>query len=596
MILDWRKFVLRSDIKNLSLEEQRIVFLKEQLYYDNLLTEQKQREYYRSEMDSSGGSGGGNAFSGQASDGPISGATVTSNVGTATTNTLGAFTFPKTPTGEITVTGGTDAITGVVFTGELKGFPEYSTISPLTTLAYHLKEEDTSLTTDTAINLLFASSSTLFGIDLDIANKDVMLNKDYVAESILVDNQAAVAAQSIATYLESVTEMVGSAVKGADSTNFTTNSAKVEGYRSIARQIQGTSGAKTEINTTNLFDAIKLPNGNAWTGGLTGSLNTTNRNAISTQLTNVKTQLGTLARSEAFSANYLTTQIQAINRGVKEDYAVDADKLAKGQEVEFDSLDAMIGKSSGSLAQIEDGKANENTRAEGGKSETFYTFGGITFTQTIVSEKGSTVVTLFAPFDPAFFSFKAIAAASNAFTTKDGLKKYVLDSNSEAVSFAKFGQYNPGIDIVAKQTTVSEENKSANKLIQLTLDGRSLQMKRIELVDGPVTGHIFGTGTYTMSMGGSKTTQVLKINVGSRLGFPNSLSFEGIEAFGIESNIFVNQNFGMKGAPITFAVRIDNATVASSVTFSGTGNGSTLSFTQNPGTAKQKNFTITYTT
>lgn len=595
MILDWRKFVLRSDIKNLSLEEQRIVFLKEQLYYDNLLTEQKQREYYRSEMNSSGGPGGGNAFSGQASDGPISGATVTSNVGTTTTNTLGAFTFPKTPTGEITVTGGTDAITGVAFTGELKGFPEYSTVSPLTTLAYHLKEEDTSLTADTAINLLFASSSTLFGIDLDIANKDVMLNKDYVAESILVDNQAAVAAQSIATYLESVTEMVGSAVKGADSTNFTTNSAKVEGYRSIARQIQGTSGAKTEINTTSLFDVIRLPNGNAWTGGLTGSLNRTNKTAISTQLTNVKNQLGTLARSEAFTANYLTTQIQAINRGVKEDYAVEADKLAKGQEVTFDSMDAMIGKSTGSLAQLEGGKANENTRAEGGKPEIFYTFGAMTFTQTVQGERGSTVVTLSAPFDPAFFSFKAIAATGSAFTAQDGLKKYVLDSNSEAVSFARFEQYTPGIDIVAKQNAVSPENASANKLIQLTLDGLSLQMKTVELVDGPVLAHIFGTGTYTLSMAGSDTTQVLNIGIGSR-GFPNNLSFGGIEAFGIENNITVSQNNQIPGTPITHNVKVDGAVVTSSVTFSGTGNGSTLSFIRNPGTIAQKNFTITYTT
>mgnify|MGYP003638609083 CR=1 FL=1 len=586
-MISWQQFIKDPSNKKLSLTEQKKRYLLENS--KQLFDLQAINAMY-------GGAAGGVGFSGNASDGPLSGATVSSpGTGNAVTDNAGRFTLPGIPTEEITVTGGTDAITGVAFTGELKGFPEYSTVSPLTTLAYHLKEEDTSLTADTAVDLLFASSSTLFGIDLDITDKDVMLNKDYVAESILADNQAAVAAQSIATYLESVTEMVGSAVKGADSTNFTTNSAKVEGYRSIARQIQGTSGAKTEINTTNLFDAIKLPNGNAWTGGLTGSLNKTNRDAISTQLTNVKTQLGTLSRSEAFSANYLTTQIQAINRGVKEDYAVDADKLAKGQEVEFDSLDAMIGKSSGSLAQIEDGKANENTRAEGGKSETFYTFGGMTFTQTIVSEKGSTVVTLFAPFDPAFFSFKAIAAASNAFTAKDGLKKYVLDSNSEAVSFAKFGQYNPGIDIVAKQTMVSSENESANKLFQLTLDGLSLQMKTVELVDGPVAEHIFGTGTYTMSMEGSRTTQVLQINVGSR-GFPNSLSFGGILAFGIESNIFVNQNFGMGGAPITYIVRIDNATVASSVTFSGTGNKSTLSFTQNPDTAKQKIFTITYTT
>ena len=584
-MISWQQFIKDPSNKKLSLTEQKKRYLLENS--KQLFDLQAINAMY-------GGAAGGVGFSGNASDGPLSGATVSSpGTGNAVTDNAGRFTLPGIPTEEITVIGGTDAITGVAFTGELKGFPEYSTVSPLTTLAYHLKEEDTSLTADTAVDLLFASSSTLFGIDLDITDKDVMLNKDYVAESILADNQAAVAAQSIATYLESVTEMVGSAVKGADSTNFTTNSAKVEGYRSIARQIQGTSGAKTEINTTNLFDAIKLPNGNAWTGGLTGSLNTTNRNAISTQLTNVKTQLGTLARSEAFSANYLTTQIQAINRGVKEDYAVDADKLAKGQEVEFDSLDAMIGKSSGSLAQIEDGKANENTRAEGGKSETFYTFGAMTFTQTVQGERGPTVMTLFTPFDPAFFSFKAIAAASNAFTTKDGLKKYVLDSNSEAVSFAKFGQYNPGIDIVAKQTTVSEENKSANKLIQLTLDGLSLQIKTVELVDAPVVAHIFGTGTYTLSMADSKVTQVLNIGV-SIGGGPRSLSFGAILGFGIgKSGIIVNQNLG---DPITHMVRIDNATVASSVTFSGTGNGSTLSFTQNPGTAKQKIFTIRYTT
>ena len=134
MILDWRKFILRSDIKSLPLEEQRRKFLSEQLYHDNLLSEQKQRQYefYMSQMQTKGGNGNG-GFSGNASDGPISGATVTSNVGSTTTNALGNFTFNQTPTSEITVTGGTDSITGVAFTGELKGFPQYKTISPLTT-------------------------------------------------------------------------------------------------------------------------------------------------------------------------------------------------------------------------------------------------------------------------------------------------------------------------------------------------------------------------------------------------------------------------------------------------------------------------------
>ena len=124
MILDWKKFVLRSDIRNLPLEEQRRKFLKEQLHHDNLLSEQiqrqKQYEFYMSQMQSKGGGGGGSTFNGNASDGPLSGATVTTNIGTTTTNTLGNFTFPQTPSGEITVTGGTDAITGVAFTGELK--------------------------------------------------------------------------------------------------------------------------------------------------------------------------------------------------------------------------------------------------------------------------------------------------------------------------------------------------------------------------------------------------------------------------------------------------------------------------------------------
>ena len=40
MILDWRNFILRNDIKNLPLEEQRRKFLKEQLDHDNLISEQ----------------------------------------------------------------------------------------------------------------------------------------------------------------------------------------------------------------------------------------------------------------------------------------------------------------------------------------------------------------------------------------------------------------------------------------------------------------------------------------------------------------------------------------------------------------------------
>ena len=577
--------MLRSDIRNLPLEEQRRKFLKEQIDQDNLLSEQIQRqrqyEFYMSQMQSKGGSSGG--FSGQANDGPLSGATVISNVGTTTTNNLGIFTLPETPSGEITVTGGTDSITGVAFTGELKGFPQFKTISPLTTLAFHLKEEDTSLTADTAIDLLFVSSSTLFGVELDVADKDIMLKKDYIAESILANNQKAIAAQSIATYLESVTSVVASAVEGADSTNFTLNSAKIEGYKSIARQIRDAGTRKSELNAATLFDKVKLPNGSDWTGGLTGSLGFLERDVIGTNLNNVKSQLGTLSRSEAFTTNYLTTQIQAINRGVKEDYAVEADKLAKGQTARFDNVDVMVGKSTGSLAQIEKGKANENTRAEGEKPETFYTLGAMTFTQ--IAANGDTT-TLSG--DDTAGNMRAIAARSNAFTSIDALGKYIIKPDRDSLSLDKIRNYNARLgDVTAKQTTVSPENAEANKLIQLTLNGRTLQITALTLVDAPVAGHIFSTGTYTLSMAESRVTQ--RLSIATEEGV-STLSFGEIRGLNISEGITVVRNLSDN---TKFVVTVNGSAVTpdGGNTFSGSGNGSSLTFTFN-----STLYTLLYTT
>lgn len=583
MILDWKKFVLRSDIKNLPLEEQRRKFLSEQLYHDNLLSEQKQRQYefYMSQMQTKGGGSGGGSFSGNASDGPIAGATVTSNIGTTTTNTLGAFTFPSTPSGEITVTGGTDSITGVAFTGELKGFPQYKTISPLTTLAYHLKEEDASLTADTAVDLLFASSSTLFGIELDVADKDVMLNKDYVAESILSDNQKAISAQSIATYLESVTSMVGSALRGANGAKFNENNSKIEGYKSISRQINNMRGAKTEINPQTLFDVVKLPDGSDWT--VTGSLDTTARQTIKTNLDNVRIQLATLSRSEAFTANYLTTQIQAINRGVKEDYSLDTKKLAEGRTVTFDSIDRMIEKSTGSLAQIESGKTNENTRSEGEKPETFYIFGDMTFTQ--IDARGDTQT--LSGDDFVSGSFKAIAATGSAFTERDALKKYLIKSNRDALSLERARNYSSRLgDVTALQNVSTQDARGADagKIYEIVLSNPSLQIKSISL-DLPTTNHIHPTGTYTLGFDGGPATQVLTIRTGG--GRPNNLIFGEIPTMNIGRNgITVNTD---EEDPTKFVVVTDGIirTPPGGTAFSN----NVLSFTAGRG-----NYTITYTT
>ena len=196
--------------------------------------------------------GGAGGFSGQGVDGPIAGATVTSNVGTTTTNAQGVFTFPTKPTGPITLTGGTDAITGVAFEGELIGYPEYKTISPITTFAHYLKEASAEnrapLTIDEAVTKTFVSSSDYFGINLPIENKDIILQRDYVKEAIENNNKVGVSAQAISTQIESITETVGVALDGSviatksrDKGNiipqFSSRNRKRTAYAALGRQV-----------------------------------------------------------------------------------------------------------------------------------------------------------------------------------------------------------------------------------------------------------------------------------------------------------------------------------------------------------------------
>jgi hypothetical protein len=491
----WKQFCIREDNKELTLDGRRQKFLKEEsLYYK-----------FRSPMPHNswlgGGGAGGNSFTGNASDGPIAGATVTCNLGTVVTDALGNFTYPDTPSGEITVTGGTDAITGVAFTGELKGFPKYKTVSPLTTLAYHLKEEDNNLDVDGAIDLLFVSSSTLFGIELAPEDKDVMLNKDYVAESVTGNDQKAVAAQSIATYLESVTEMIGSSISTVDGETYQTDGAKVEAYKSIARQIRDTSGAKASINPTTLFDKVTTEQ----------SFGALEKSIVATNINNVRNELESLARSETFSANYLTTRIQAINRGVKRDYAEEAEKVFRGQLSDFKAMDALVGASTGSLTQIEDGKANEVDKAAARKSDAqFYEMSIMTYTQTVKGDDGDdTTVTLSNPEGEdlglgrtTFVSYTSALTLAEGQNLPDNILEsvvggYLLNSNKEPFNFTSATNYQKGVDIVAAQSSVMKQNEETNKVYQITIANPTFKITKVKLITKQVAKYL-PTGTYTL--------------------------------------------------------------------------------------------------
>lgn len=382
MILDWRKFVLRSDIKNLPLEEQRRKFLSEQLYHDNLLSEQKQRQYefYMSQMQPKGGANG-IGFSGQGVDGPIAGATVTSNVGTTTTNAVGVFKFPKKPSGPITLTGGTDAITGLPFEGELIGYPEYKTISPITTFAHYLKEataEDVktpTLTIDQAIIQTFDQSFEYFGITLPIEDKDVILQKDYVGEAIANNNKIGISAQAVVTQIESITETVGVALDGSKAAEaakkagrpvpsaFSSSNRKRSAYQALGRA----ATISTNLNATKVTGQVKyFDNGKESIG-----VEFEDIDALDTQLSQTNRELVDIAKQEQYTNNYLTTRIQAVNRAQKTTIKDETVSAVKRQG-SFSNINTVSTSREveDALKQIEKDKANETSPVLDGTPQT----------------------------------------------------------------------------------------------------------------------------------------------------------------------------------------------------------------------------------
>lgn len=459
----WQIFCKRPDNRQLTTEEQRRKYVKEESLFHKFNTNSWL-----------GGGAAGGSFTGQASDGPLSGATVTSNLGSTTTNATGQFTFSDTPTGEIIVTGGVDSVTGVAYTGTLVGFAEYKTVSPLTTLAYHLKEEDNSLTADSAVDLLFASSSTLFGVELSTSDKDVMLNRDYIESSLLEDNSAALAAQSIATYLESVTEFVGNAIKETHTAEFTDSSAKIEAYRSFARQIGNMSGAKTPISHQDLFATVKFSDGRRMSPS---DVNGMTRVNVETQAINVQNELAALAQTSGFSSNFITTRIQSINRAAKRDIRTQIGNSARGERTNFENLATLVTNNSGSIAQLEVGKSNEVDFYTSQRNNiNWVTLGAMTFTQN-----GRTLSDGYVTGDVEVIDSIAVG-------------KY-LNINKGAIRFGASTNYSRTGGSIVGQTTTPVDGK----LQQITLSAPGHKIISHQLIEPP-TDRYLPTGRYQLQI------------------------------------------------------------------------------------------------
>ena len=250
-----------------------------------------------------GWSGAEYSSGGIGSDGPLSGATVTARGVSVITNELGEFLFPFElgPTEEITITGGTDSITGLGFEGELKGYltPTVKVVSPLTTLAFYNEEAESF---DAALDSVITTATNLgfTGISKDI------LTEDYVKKSVEENDDRAIALQAFTTYVDSIAEASAPALKGVATSRYGTPSTdkevKIAMYKSFGR-------------TGNI--SIKSFTRNELEGRLNETKDTILIN-VSTAIESVlKTELTNVINDNFADGNYRTTRIQGINRNIK---------------------------------------------------------------------------------------------------------------------------------------------------------------------------------------------------------------------------------------------------------------------------------------
>lgn len=388
-LITWQEFSRRQEIKSLPLHEQKKQFLWE--------NQRRTEENWFLEAQLMNGGGGGGGFSGQGVDGPIAGATITSNVGTTTTNAAGVFTFPKKPSGPITLTGGTDAITGLPFEGELVGYPEYKTISPITTFAHYLKEasaEDSkvpTLTIGEAITKTFTDSFDYFGISLPIEDKDTILQKDYISEAIVNNNKIGISAQAITTQIEAITETVGVALdgsiiaiksrdKGDTIPQFSTLNRKRTAYAALGRQVASQGRIIPDTITSGVVFYNPL-NKRVEKGGIEFE----NGTALGTQLAATIQELTELSKQEQYTNNYLTTRIQAVNRAQKTTIKNETRNAVENRGL-FSNINTVSTSREveDALKQIEKDKANEIRPTLDGTPQTIT---GPTFYQVKKDEK-----------------------------------------------------------------------------------------------------------------------------------------------------------------------------------------------------------------
>lgn len=327
----WQSYVRRADNIGLPLMEVKQKYLKEYALFE---AEQRRQyiEYMRMIHDARGGAGGA-GFSGQGIDGPIAGATVLAVAEgiTTTTDANGFFTFNFTPAGDIELTGGTDTVTGVAFTGTLKAPKGSTVISPITTAIKEIM--DLGSTEEEATDAIFDYAREIYEIDIPSNIRERVKTENFLTLS--ETNNDFLKVVGFTSILEASAEVASGAVGTVSSDSMKLH--KEAFYKRTASIINTNKtrlkpGSGEDWSTSG--DVYNRDNFKKLSMQLSGDNVTTissgNANSVRQALDHTLNRIKEVVNDANMDPSFGTTAVMTQNRLAKREMALEAANFGKG--------------------------------------------------------------------------------------------------------------------------------------------------------------------------------------------------------------------------------------------------------------------------
>ena len=324
-------------------------------------------------LNQTGGGSSSGSFGGQGIDGPIAGATVLAVAEgvTTTTDANGFFNFNFVPTGAIELTGGTDTVTGIAFTGRLKAPKGSTIISPITTAIKEIMDRGKSeaeATTD-----FFEFARKVYDIDIPVGKRERVKSENFI--DLAAGDADFLKVVGLATTLEAAAEIAGEAANQASS-----EKTLDDGKESFYEQI-GTLCNDNDFKT-NTVTGTQKDNFRDRLMRVDDSVPEVKAEAIREELDVQLARVGEIVNDANMDTKFGVTSVMAQNRIVKRDTKGKVRTVIENQSTDKSTLKALIGAETlrdketaefENLGEIYKGEDNKEAPSEDKQSDLYPT-------------------------------------------------------------------------------------------------------------------------------------------------------------------------------------------------------------------------------